>query len=284
MLMRVALIGLILIGALGLGGVALVALSPEEAPAVNAAAPPPPPAVQAVLVAARPLRPGALVKPEDITVMDFPTATLPAGARPDTRENRAELTGAMIRRALPQGEPLAGTDMLRPGEHGFLAAVLGSGMRAISVGVDQVSGHAGLIWPGDRVDLVLTQALDDQALPLARRIVGETVLADVRIIAVDQQLIQGASGDSADPLRAARTVTLEVTPRGAERVSVASRLGRLSLSLRSAERSPATEGNDEAPTWAGDVSPALRRQGPDTISSSTIRVYLGGSRREEFRF
>ena len=68
-------------------------------------------------------------------------------------------------------------------------------MRAVSVGVDPVSGTAGLIWPGDRVDLVLTQSIEDKDQPSDRRVSGETVLTNLRVIAVDQQLVQGGHGD-----------------------------------------------------------------------------------------
>ena len=75
------------------------------------------------------------------------------------RYNRCPLgvAGAMVRRSLAPNEPILAGDVLNPGDRGFLAAVLGTGMRAVTVGVDPVSGTAGLIWPGDHVDVVLTQ-------------------------------------------------------------------------------------------------------------------------------
>src|SRR4029079_13746900 len=103
---------------------------------------------------------------------------------------RSELLGALIRRNLAKGDLLLTSDALNPGDRGFLAAVLGSGMRAVTVGVDAVSGLSGLVWPGDRVDLILTQAQDRADIPLARRVSGETVLHDVRVLAIDRQLIQ----------------------------------------------------------------------------------------------
>jgi pilus assembly protein CpaB len=97
----------------------------------------------------------------------------------------------MIRRSVSEGQPILPSDVVRPGDHGFLAAVPGPNMRAITVAVDAVSGTAGLIWPGDRIDLILTQMLDDPALAAGRRVAAETVLSDVRVIAVDQQIVQG---------------------------------------------------------------------------------------------
>ena len=66
-------------------------------------------------------------------------------------------------------------------------------MRAVTVAVDATTGAAGLIWPGDRVDLILTQTIQEATLPLGRRVAAETVLSDVRVIAIDQQLVQGAT-------------------------------------------------------------------------------------------
>ena len=116
---------------------------------------------------------------------------VPEGALLESDEARAELRGALLRRYLDAGAPVARGDVLRPRDRGFLAAVLRPGSRAIAVGVDAVTGAAGLIWPGDQVDLILTQEIDAAAAPVARRVVGETVLTDVRVIAVDQQFTQG---------------------------------------------------------------------------------------------
>jgi pilus assembly protein CpaB len=285
MLLRLALFGFLTIGVLGFGGFAWITLhAPVRTDAASAGAPPVV-ATLAVLAAAQPLRPGSLLKPADIGVADLPPDRVPEGARNDTAATRSELVGAMVRRSLGAGEPLLPEDVLRPGEHGFLAAVLGADMRAVSVGVDAVSGAAGLIWPGDRVDLILTQAINDPALPLGRRVAGETVLSDVRVIAIDQHLLQGAV-DTPGPenLRAGgRTVTLEVSARQAERVAVAARLGMLALSVRAvAQPGIAVQAADGAVTWASDVSPALRPGGH--AGGATVRVYMGNGKSEEFRY
>jgi pilus assembly protein CpaB len=178
-------------------------------------------------------------------------------------------------------------DVMRPGDHGFLAAVLTPGMRATSVGVDAVSGTAGLIWPGDHVDLILTEQIDDPNVPIGKRFAGETVLKDVRVIAIDQQLVQGgnAGGPGAESA-GSRTVTLEVTPEDAERVAVATRLGKLALAVRPVDAAAraVTTGHDV--TWSGDVSSALsqiRRTG-DTAVTPTLHVYSGASDYKEYKF
>ncbi len=279
--MRAALIGILFLCLAAVGGVAWVSLQP---PPQEAVAPVVVPRIT-VLSAVRPLRAGTLLKPDDIATIEIDAATAPEGTRPDNPQARAELFGAMLRRSMLPGEPMLREDVLRPGDHGFLAAVLAPGTRAVSVGVDAVSGTAGLIWPGDRVDLLLTQTMDDHSLPLARRVSGETVLSDVRVIAIDQRLAQGAAAEN-ENATAARTVTLEVNSRQAERVAVASRLGRLSLVVRAIPRqSDDVVATTEDPpiTWGGDVSPALR-QGGSRAPSNNVRVYQGATRSEEFRF
>lgn len=295
MLLRIAVILMMGLGLAGLGAAGWIATRPPPAapvvptpvsapaPAPVVEAPPPPPAEASVLAAAQPLRAGTLLKPEDLVAQKIPPSDVPQGARPDTLAARSELVGAMVRRGMMPGEIIKPADVMRPGDHGFLAAVLSPGMRAVTLGVDAVSGTAGLIWPGDRVDLILTQQLDDTNLPQGRRTFAETVLTDVRVIAIDQQLVQGATpgGPEGQP---ARTVTLEVVPAEAERVAVATRLGRLSLAVRSAER--ADGGGVARPmvtTWGADVSPALG-QGRGPSAPAGMRVYQGTSEGKEFRF
>src|SRR5579875_2773648 len=210
MVLRIALYVLMALGLAGFGSVAWIATRPPPHRVV-AAKPPPKPVLWTVLVAARPLRAGALLKPEDLAARRLPLHSVPDAALADTPAERAGLFGAMVRHGIAAGAPLLPADVMRPGDHGFLAAVLAPGMVAVTVAVDVVSGSAGLIWPGDRVDLILTQSLNGPDVPAGRRVAAETLLADVRVIAIDQQLVQGADPESAAP-HAARTVTLEVSP------------------------------------------------------------------------
>ncbi|MCC7282209.1 MAG: Flp pilus assembly protein CpaB [Acetobacteraceae bacterium] len=275
--MRV-LLGVIMLAALaGLGLIGMLALAPPAPapPPAPIAAPAPPPRIS-VLAAARPIAAGSLLKIEDLTTRAFAPGEAPDDALLDAEQVREELRGAMVRRPLSAGELLRPDDVLRPRDRGFLAAVLGRGMRAVSVGVDMVSGAAGLIWPGDRIDLILTQSFDDEKVPIARRVIGETVLADVRVIAVDQALAQGADGALTTEGRLVRTVTLEVNPDQAEKVAVAARLGRLALSVRAIEmpEEAVAEGPQRA-TFAADVSPALRVPDPAVRGIPTMRVHLG---------
>ncbi len=280
MILRFAFFALTALGLLGFAIVAWIATRP----------PPPDPATLAsmnritVLVAARPVRAGNLLKPEDLAAKEVTLRDAGQDSTADSQDARRALAGAMVRRGLSPGDVVRSQDVMRPGDHGFLAAVLGPGMRAVSVGVDAITGAAGLIWPGDSVDLILTQVISDPALPIGRRIAAETVLTDVRVIAIDQQLIQGVAPDGSEGK--ARTVTMEVTPAQAETVSVASRIGKLSLAVRSADRGPpAPPPGPPGTTWASDVSPAL---GADVARgsgrSNVLHVFPGAGENKEFRF
>jgi pilus assembly protein CpaB len=300
-MLRTLVIG---IAGLLLAGFVLVAYVSMQSPPK---AGPKPVAVKtvALIATAHPVRAGSLLQPNDLAVRNVPEDKIPPGAQRDATEARNALIGAMVRRMLGDHDIIAGNDVLRPGDRGFLAAVLAPGARAISVAVDAVSGEAGLIWPGDRVDLILTQTLENAEQSMAHRVSGETVLADVRVIAVDQQLVQGgqATGliDGHGPT--SRTITLEVSARDAERVAVATRLGKLLVVLRSAQSSAvaqaqpqpqpddpppgpipakAPQPEETRPVWGGDVSRAL--SGGHAAPDTEVRLYLGGQQVEVYKY
>jgi pilus assembly protein CpaB len=280
MSLRSALLAAIVLGFGGLLIVAWIGLQLPAKPQVAAVAAPVPPPTTNVLVAAHPLHAGNLLKYDDIQPHALLTSEVPAGARADSPQERTELVGAMIRRSMQPQEVVLPADVLRPGDHGFLAAVLSPGMRATTVGVDAVSGTAGLIWPGDHVDVLLTQVNEDQTLPAAHRASAETVLGDVRVIAIDQQLMQGATGNGTEQ-STTHTVTLEVTEAQAGRVALAARLGHLSLIVRAADALPGTQDDKPETTWGGDVSPALNQ---GRAAGRVMRVYQGTTDGKEFRF
>ena len=277
--LRLILCSILLLTALGLGLVGYQITRPPKTVTVTVApeAPPPPLTVD-VLVAARALPAGTLMKEEDFTKRAVLSAEVPKGALTESPEARASIRGALLRHYLDSNNILMAGDVLHPRDRGFLAAVLTPGTRAVSVGVDAVTGNGGLIWPGDRVDLILTQQLDEKDAALARRYVGETVLGDVRVVAVDQSIAQGAvpSSDNATG-RLAHTVTLEVTPQPAERAAVAERLGRLTLAIRAADGIAEATG-PRSSVYGGDVSPALA----DGITPGVakMKVIEGKDRRE----
>ena len=281
MFLRLAFFVLMALGLVGFGTVAWITARPQTV--ASAAQQPKVAPKTMVLVAAHPLSVGSLLKPEDMTGKELANAAAIAGSTVDSPDARRQIAGAMIRRPLGAGEPITSDDVMRPGDHGFLSAVLAPGKRAVTIPVDAASGVAGLIWPGDHVDLILTQATTDPTLSAGHRVGAETVLSDVRVIAIDHQLMQGAAPGTPD--NQVRTVTLEVDQDQAQRVSVATRLGHLSLSVRSSNTSLQANQNGapHGPTWARDVLPSLLTEA-NQPTDNKIRVYQGAGAVREFKF
>ena len=274
-MLRTLLFLLMFAGLLGFSAVAWVSLHPP-APVVV------PVQKAQVLAAAATLRAGTLLKPDDLEIREVAETDVPTGARRDTPQARSELFGAMVRQTLLPHQMILPADVMRPGDHGFLAAVLTPGKRATSVGVDAVSGTAGLIWPGDHVDLILTQQIDDPSVSIGCRISGETVLKDVRVIAIDQQLVQGGTSDATNTSQQSRTVTVEVSPEDVEKVAVATRLGKLGLAVRPVDAGMPADQKEHAITCSRDVSSAIgnMRHQSELQVAPTMHVYSGPSDKE----
>src|SRR5262249_52854260 len=173
---------------------------------------------------------------------------------------RATVYGAALRIGIKASDPIGHDTIVKPGDRDFLQIVLSPGARAIAIPVATGGASTGILYPGDHVDVILTQTFKNDP-PLTRRSVGETVVENLRVLAIDAPDSKPvASGNNCGG-----AVTLEVTPEQAERINVAAELGKLSLTLRSIT---AAAGMSEAPAgptmsrlirpiWAGDVSPAL---------------------------
>ena len=144
-----------------------------------------------------------------------------------------KLLGTVVRYPVTAGQPLTRGSIVGPQDRGFLAAALGPGMRAVTVPVNTTSGVAGFVFPGDHVDLMLTQQVagggDGPALK-----VSETIVRNVRVLATDQRFTD-KDEDGKTQVRTFSNVTFEVTPRIAEKIAVAQSVG--SCRCRSA-RSP----------------------------------------------
>jgi pilus assembly protein CpaB len=252
----------LLIALVAAGGTAMYARSwIEGQQSVQAvAAPAPKENFHEVLVADNDLPAGSFVKPQHLRWQRWPTDDVPdsyvlKGVRSDE-----EMIGAVVRKRIATGEPITDGAVVKPGERGFLAAVLEPGMRAVSVPLTPTSSNSGLIFPGDRVDLILTQSLVTSEAEGSVRRVSETVLSDIRVIAMGAETSDDPQEGEAN--EKAKTATLEVTPRQAEEVALLTELGKLSLSLRSlaASTSDDVAALPEASTltWDRDVSSVLR--------------------------
>src|SRR5438270_12072373 len=224
-----------------------------------------------ILVAATMLQIGTLLRAKDVTWQQISgNAGLGQIARPRTpagnlnleldQQARAEVYGAVLRSSVMAGEPISRGAIVKPGDRDFLQVVLSPQARAIAIPVATGGASTGILYPGDRVDVILTQTFKNDP-PLTRRSVGETVVQNLRVLAIDP--LEPRPNGAANGF--GRTVTLEVMPDQAEKVNVATELGKLSLTLRSASATNAVTSTTMGlpttvgikPIWAGDVSPAL---------------------------
>ena len=221
-----------------------------------------------ILVATMPLAAGTLMRARDVAWQTIggppergeivrPPAAV-RGTQPKADEEaRAEVYGAVLRGGVATGEPIRRDGIVKPGDRDFLQVVLSPGARAIAIPVAAGGPGAGVLYPGDRVDIILTQKFNDSSAPLTRRSVSETVAENLRVLVIDGTDAKTAGNPSA------RTVTLEVTPEQAEKINVATELGKLSLTLRGVGADAA---NGVNPVWPEDVSPALRNAVPEKVA------------------
>jgi pilus assembly protein CpaB len=230
------------------------------------------------LAASHSLTAGTLIRNDDFVATPVTPDKLPPGAIVDSPQSRTEIRGALIRRFMDSGTPLLPTDITRPRDRGFLAAVLAPGTRAVSIGVTAITGVAGLIWPGDHVDVLLTQELPPTPERPGRNITSETVLANVRVIAADQDIAQGAPQNGTSAGHATQTVTLQTTVDQAERLAVAGNLGHLSLAVRASEIMQTTNDIPETSVTGADVSKAL--SGVKAVTTKRVQVVEGDTRKE----
>ncbi|HEY0327320.1 MAG TPA: Flp pilus assembly protein CpaB [Allosphingosinicella sp.] len=189
-----------------------------------------------VLVATKTLPVGTIIDAEALRYQMWPEGLVQPAyfIRGQGGANPADLIGTVVRTEITAGQPLTQDSVVRPGDRGFLAAALGPGMRAITVGVSATSGVAGFVFPGDRVDLVLTHEVrpEDGASSSNPLRVSETIIRNIRVLATDQRI--NARDEQGNQVAAPiATVTLEATPRIAEKIAVSQTIGQLSLSLRS---------------------------------------------------
>jgi pilus assembly protein CpaB len=292
MIVRVAFFILMALGLVGFGTVAWITTRPMGL----GGAPP----TKMILVTAAQVDAGSLLTADNLQQKEIPITEVTKEYNLDTPDSRRGLMGAMVKRNLGAGEAIRSDDLMRPSDHGFMAAVLSPGMRAVTINVDAASGSSGLIWPGDRVDLILTQVNNDPNATAGKRISAHTVLSNVRVVAVDSQLVAGPNRNAAAIVDAAnRTVTLEVDEDQAQRVAVGMRLGRLSVSVRA---SSTVAGNAKTPTkndatFAQDVLPDLiDKPAPAPVAPVIVtapapapvdppmRVFSGPGEAKEFKF
>ncbi|MEO1045633.1 MAG: Flp pilus assembly protein CpaB [Pseudomonadota bacterium] len=183
-----------------------------------------------VLVANRALPVGTIVTPDAFSFQPWPEELLEKAYFLEEATDGSALLGTVVRNPITAGQPVTQGSLVKPGDRGFLAAALGPGMRAVTVPVSERTGVAGFVFPGDRIDLVLTQSVKGEDGPSLKA--SETIIRNLRVLATDQRASsQDANGNQI--VTKFNTVTVEVTPQIAEKIAVAQTIGVISLSLRS---------------------------------------------------
>ena len=216
-----------------------------------------------VLVAKKAMPVGTIIDADSFAYQPWPKELMQSAyyVEGSADANPQSLMGTVVRYQITAGQPVTRGSLVGPQDRGFLAAALGAGMRAITVPVNSSTGVAGFVFPGDHVDMVLTQQVEGGGEGPSLK-VSETIVRNLRVLATDQR-VTDKDKDGKIEVKTFANVTLEVTPRIAEKIAVAQSLGTLSLSLRSIADNSAEL---ERAVAAGDVkipanaNPAEERQ------------------------
>lgn len=184
-----------------------------------------------VLVAQRALPVGTIITADSINFQAWPKDMVQDVYFVEGEADMQKLLGTVVRNPITAGEPMTKGNLVAPGDRGFLAAALGPGMRAVTIPVSARTGVAGFVFPGDHIDLVLTQTVKSQGEGMALK-ASETIMKNLRVLATDQSTEQ-VMVEGKTRVRTFSTVTLEVTPKMAEKIAVSQTIGTISLSLRS---------------------------------------------------
>jgi pilus assembly protein CpaB len=259
---------LVILGvAIAAGGLAAMLASGPEQPA-PATAPEPVAKLETieVLIAKAEIPMGHTVNAADMQWQTWPTAAAgPTFIRKTERPDAAEkLAGSLARSAFVMGEPIREAKLLQAKGSGFMAAILPSGMRAVSTDISPETGAAGFILPNDRVDVLLTRR--DKAAEKAAGVevvTSETILQNIRVLAIDQA-IQEKDGQK---VVIGKTATLELSPRQTETLALSRQIGTLSLALRSLSDANAPAKTVEEDTGSRRGSVNMVRYGVTTTTT-----------------
>jgi pilus assembly protein CpaB len=215
------------------GGVAAYLASGSD----HSAPPPSAPVAQLptvdVLVAKADIGLGQTVKPDDMQWQTWPAATASATfiRRNERPEAVTQVTGSIARAPFIQGEPIRDQKLVKAEGSGFMAAILPTGMRAVSTEISAETGAGGFILPNDRVDVLLTRRLKnpDQTAGAQDLVTSEIILANIRVLAIDQAPREKDGQNNV----VGKTATLELNPAQTAILAAARQSGTLSLALRS---------------------------------------------------
>lgn len=183
-----------------------------------------------VLVAARDIAQGAALTPADLKVALFPADSVSqnfirVSGAPSAQ---ADHIGAVTRRAFAQGEPITQGSIIQPDGHGFMAAQLAPGFRAVAIEIEEITAAGGYIQPNDRVDVIVTMKIDSGEGDQVR---SEIVLEDIRVLAIGDKTQAQTSGEAPEMIDS-NVAVLELTAQDARALALAGGLGDINLALR----------------------------------------------------
>jgi pilus assembly protein CpaB len=237
---------IVLVIALAAGGLAAMLASRSDAPPPTVVAPPPPVAqieTTDVLVAKDDIGLGQNLTEQNVKWQTWPAANV--GSQFIQKKNRPDalndLSGAIVRIAFASGEPIREAKVIKAGTTGYIAALLPAGMRAVAMEISPEAGAGGFILPNDHVDIILTRI---EKLSQEEIISAETILVDVRVLAIDQT-VEEKNGQR---VIVGKIATIALSPRETETLALARRMGALSLALRGLRDSdqPTADGGDNS--------------------------------------
>jgi pilus assembly protein CpaB len=185
-----------------------------------------------VLVAKSDIGLGQSVTPDNLQWQTWPAATASNSfiRRSDRPEGTKEVAGSIARAPFITGEPIREQKLVKANGSGFMAAILPSGMRAISTEISPETGAGGFILPNDRVDVILSKREKNPDRSGSSDIViSEIILTNVRVLAIDQAPKEKDGQNTV----VGKTVTLELKPEQSETLARARQTGTLALALRS---------------------------------------------------
>lgn len=176
-----------------------------------------------IVVAAMPIKFGDTLSSEKLREIAWPAGVLPEGSfRTAAELLDPEKGNRQALQAIGVNEPILAPKITGPGQRATLSAVLDEGMRAVSIRVNDVLGVAGFVFPGDRVDILLTRNVEGQSYV-------DVLLQSVKVLAVDQ-----IADETKENPTVVKAVTLEVDTKDAQKLTLAAGAGQLSLALRQA--------------------------------------------------
>ncbi len=270
---RLAVLGLALITAIGAAVLVSKMSGGEQKVVVEA----PKSETVKVLVAAKDINLGTLLTSAHMVWQDWPKTALSNSliTKESTPKATTDFKGATVRAPFVQGEPIISRKIIRPEQGGFMAAILPKGMRAISVRISVETGAGGFILPNDRVDVLLTRRVRTGGQSSREEHFTETVLKNVRILAIDQTFSDDGKGDQ---VVVGKTATLELKLEQAEILSLAEAMGDISLALRSIKENSNLSLSEIGPEAAGSLSDNGRNTGAVTMLRYGVATTLNSRR------